>query len=408
MQGGKGVVSKNTKINYKTIISCLSVVVIPLIVQIVISESTLSSYAWFSDSGREVDFFLIGKMYGILILAPIMFLIGAFTLTQNPSIYKKRLLGNKYLIYFALIYMVCIIVSTFFAENIKEAWLGGYAQHESALILISYLVFCVFAYMFLENEDAICSFLKIALCGVAVISLIGFCQWVRYDFFTTMIGKSLISALSEIQASQISLSFEEGRVYMTLYNPNYVGSYVALVLPVVIASCFILQKMWQRIGLSAIIVMLVCSLIGSKSTTGMTAIMCSVVLFIILSIPRLAKHSKQIWIIVASVVCVIGMIGVVNHDSLTQAIEKYRFQKDNFVFDKILLHEECVELQIRGDSLYIQSSEQDGEIYLSLYDMDHKPIQDMSAYEGVSVRAVNYADSTKGFAVEADGIILNF
>jgi len=85
---------------------------------------------------------------------------------------------------------------------------------------------------------------KILLIGLSlssfVLGAIGLTQLLGRDLFQTDIGSKIIMsrAYSAI-VENVDFTFAgTNRVYATLFNPNYVGSYVALVLPIFI--CFIL------------------------------------------------------------------------------------------------------------------------------------------------------------------------
>ena len=147
-------------------------------------------------------------------------------LYKKSSIYLPYIKENRSILICAGVYIVAAFISSVTAADVAGAFTGMYAQHEPFPVLAGYMIFLIFAYIFINSENAVKSFLKLFMWGVAVISFLGVLQFLVCDFFTTYMGKSIITMFSEISAESISLSFEPGRVYMTLYNPNYVGSYV--------------------------------------------------------------------------------------------------------------------------------------------------------------------------------------
>ena len=67
---------------------------------------------------------------------------------------------------------------------------------------------------------------------------------------------------------------------MTLYNPNYVGFYVALTVPVLLTLLFAVKKIWQRIASALLIIAMLLILFGSQSRAGIVALVVS--LFVML------------------------------------------------------------------------------------------------------------------------------
>lgn len=397
-------------------LSVLAVALIPLLVQIVTDTSGLSSYDWFSKNDNEVDFFLIYKMYAIIAVAVIMLVVLLVKLYNYSSDFITRIGANKIIFYALALYAVTAIASAAFANNVSVAFKGGYAQHEPVFVLIGYCTMLIFAYIYVQDIKNIKFLLKCIMIGVALISFLGVLQWAAADFFTTYAGKSLISTFSSIKASQISLSFEVGRVYMTLYNPNYVGSYVALVLPVMAAGIYIMDKMWEKAVIIITVLMLIICLIGSGSTTGMTAILVSLILFFIICIPMLSKYRKQLIITAAAAFVIIIAVGCINRDKIADAVNKYRLTEDNYSLDGIMIHDDSVEIDYKGDKIFARSELYNGNIILSLFDADMKPlksqmdeatgnikISDNEFYSSLSFSGVDFGDKTYGFKFVCDG-----
>ena len=131
------------------------------------------------------------------------------------------------------------------------------------------------------------------------------------------------------------ISFKEGysSVVMTFSNPNYAGTYVALILPVVIAFIFlkVSDKKWGSLCCKAAGVLItagfVKTLIGSGSTAaGLTLAALVVVTLIFLFISYFNPKNKAWWIALAAIVVIgIGSIfGILQTNYAKSALDKIK------------------------------------------------------------------------------------
>ena len=105
--------------------------------------------------------------------------------------------------------------------------------------------------------------------------------------------------------------------YSTLHNPNYVGSYVAVVLPITILLLFTAKKMTFRV---LALISTVCQLImlyGSQSLTGLIGVAGAVIAALIFLLPYAKKHLLvsvgAVVVCIAAVVCVlVAKPGILN------------------------------------------------------------------------------------------------
>lgn len=109
--------------------------------------------------------------------------------------------------------------------------------------------------------------------------------------FQTSFGKSLISK------NELSFRFEEGHVYTTLYNPNYVGLFAALLAPFLLIVIYSVKGFTKKILSGLLTIGLLCCAYGSKSSSGIIGIIASflaiALLFAILHRSYIMKHAKK-------------------------------------------------------------------------------------------------------------------
>ncbi len=325
--------------------------IVPALVFLNIVKTELSIYDWFSANDTEYDFFLICKSYAVVLAALMMLAIISEKVFSNS---KMKLTAEYVILIPVAVYAVCALVSSVYADGKSDRISGGYAQHESAVILCSYAV--IFMYIFLKiKSDAVSYYIKkifvfVLICA-GILSFVGVTQFFSCDVIVNDVVKKVITFGSGLDSSRISLSFPEKTVYMTLYNPNYVGSFVCLVLPVVAAVFMIWKSKLVRGMSAAVIVMLIISLIGSGSQAGMTGLVCEV--FIVICIFFIKKTDKKNVKICAGVlgtlimvlICA-GMVFAVSEKNDEKAVNK---------LTEISISENEVKAVISGETVNIDS-----------------------------------------------------
>lgn len=282
----------------------LIVSLVPLVVSAFKYETGMAEYAWFSGSTVRYDFFLFWKGQLLLLLCALMAFYAALKCLLVKEGMPDSKLEKKYIIPLAL-YAVLAFESTIFSKHTDAAVRGGYEQWEGMLILGAYVAVLFFSYWILQGAVELRIVAYGLLAGVFVMTLIGVMQAFGYDFFRTDAGKAVMNLMLDNKLD-FTFNFEKGRVYATLYNPNYVGSYVALLLPVIL-SLVSGKRKTSAVFVSVVSVitsaLLLVMLFGSQSLTGCIGVAASLVLFLILMIPNMKK--KPLPFVIGGVVCAV-------------------------------------------------------------------------------------------------------
>lgn len=344
---------------FKIIPLIVTACIIPLIVQLVVLDCGLSVYDWFSANDTEADFFLVGKMVVTIITALVMLviiLIHAFKcmIRKDSGILHTYNLTkdacNRNICISLGIYVFLAVISACMAKGRSSIITGGYAQHETILVIISYGIIFLYTCSVIDNQYDIYAFVRVFICGALVMTVIGVFQYSEMDIFGTYAGKCIITALSGISPSRISGVFEPGIVYMTLYNPNYVGTYVSLALPLVVAGIFVFKRTEGRIMCAILAVMLVICLIGSEASAGIAACAVSVlVTFVLYLFTR--KRTRKYAAIATAAVFVLVILSVCSRGRI--------FTDDSYYLEAVSINDNRIELTADGVDLYIE----DGKLY---------------------------------------------
>jgi hypothetical protein len=287
---------RRMKLKNKNIVGAVLIVValvlIPLIVSARKYEIGLNTYSWFSNTTASYDFFLYWKGQALILLCGVISLYIAVKLFSG----RENLFGKmdwRILLCLAVYFLMCAI-STIFSEHRETAVWGGYEQWEGLITLGTYVLVFFFAYLLLKGETEIRIVAVGLLAGAFLMSLLSVFQAAGQDFFRTENGQAAMNFMLD-KKLKFTFNFEIGRVYATLYNPNYVGSYVALVLPVVLSLVCIRKKVSAVLrSLVSVVtaVFLVIMLFGSESVTGFIGIVASLVLFVVCMLTNIKKHPK--------------------------------------------------------------------------------------------------------------------
>lgn len=247
--------------------------IIPLITMMHQYSTNLDQFEWFTTYADATDFFLYFKMVWIILACGyvIFCMIYLFFAEEKDPLWIKQLIPMAVYCGLALLSAVASKYSGFSFHGIFE-------QFESVWVLVGYGLMVYYSFFIMQNESALKRTMNWFMIGIAIMAFLGLTQVFRHDFFQTSFGQSLIKPSTYTE--QLVFNFEPGRPYMTLYNPNYVGFYVALTIPVLLTILLAVQKIWQKIASALLIIAMLLILFASQSRAGIVALVVS--LFVML------------------------------------------------------------------------------------------------------------------------------
>lgn len=343
--------------------------VIPLIVYMYKYDTGLTDYNWFSGASTTMDFFLYAKVIALYFVCLCIIFLMVYMIFSEGILP----LWDKLLIPLCVYCGLCLI-SVFTSVNKHYSLAGIYSQFESVWVLLGYGLILYFAFYVLNSEAAIKRILPWFVGGITVMAVIGLSQALNMDILKTPFLQNLIIA-DKSYIGKINNVFESNRVYLTLYNPNYVGYYVALTVPVLIALLMHTKKLALRIFYAALSVTLLVLLFASQSRAGILAV---IITFLVMLLCMRKVFLKN-WVITVSVIAVacISFIGtnILSHNVLMNRIATM-FQNEEEAYD--LEGIECnkdVTFYYKGNELHITAEEEgDGKLVFSLTDQKGSPV----------------------------------
>ncbi len=249
------------------------------------------------------DFFSWQKAI-FIVLSGVIALFLIFLKKNMEGFIKNN--NKKYLIP-VFIYIIFVVLSTVFSKYPKTSINGFVDRYEGAVVLLAYMTLFIASMYIPDNEERIRKILwGIVVCSFAVL-LIGAFQFFNMDLFKTDIGKRLIlnSRLFEYR-EHLEFSFKPGFVYSTLFNPNYVGGYCAVLFPVYFGLFFYEKKLKFKLIAVVAMILALLNLYGSESTAGIVGLIAAVL--VIFGIYFISKFKNKKVILISGIS--LGLVAV--------------------------------------------------------------------------------------------------
>lgn len=363
--------TKETIRERKTIGTLLPVIlvlaVVPLVCIIHKYESGLETNAWFSKAGTVYDFFLYYKSKILLIIGVILAcMTGNYLFSKKETVFRDD--RSRYVLICLGCFVAFSLVSVLFSYSPGEAFWGGYEQWEGFVVLFTYAMIFLFTYAFLHHEEELYVLFGAFAVGTLIVGTLGVFQAAGYDFMKSGWMHAILTSLeSSVLKMKVALNFEEGMVYSTLYNPNYIGSYVSLAVPVMAGLVIWSKKIWLKAvaGLAAVAALI--SLYFSQSFTGFIGLGAALILTAIFCIPALVKKPKLGLPVLGGVVAIAIVVIAVKPAFVTtmwNRLTQTTVAQSSHMIEEIFTEEgDLVVRTSAGDEAKIGISYKDGFLY---------------------------------------------
>mgnify|MGYP000810124888 CR=1 FL=1 len=156
-------------------------------------------------------------------------------------------------------------------SGFSEGKMRIYEQFENVFALLGYVVLVYFVFEYVNNQKDVRVLLNVLAVGALIIGIIGTFQGLKLDFFRSGLGKSLIAS-SDVSAANLNFSFAIGRAYTTLYNPNYVGVYCTLLIPIFTVLVPFARNIKERVLYLSVVITLLISMFAAQFKAGIVSL----------------------------------------------------------------------------------------------------------------------------------------
>lgn len=364
------------------------VIILPLIVKMHDYSVHLENFDWFSFAGTAKDIFLFYKQWYFVVAVAIMACVVIYQGIMNKKIFR----WIPMLIPLG-IYVLLSVLSTIVSKYSDFGYTGIFEQFENVFCLIGYGVIVYYMFLQVKSEKTVRILINALAIGALCIGLIGMFQTLHLDLFRSNFGKWLMASKG-YDYKKLQVTFEIGRAYATLYNPNYLGVYAAFIIPVFILLIPFGKALWEKILYGVVAISLLISLYGSGSTAGMMALGVAAIVTIFMLRKKLINHWKvTVPVIVGLIVLVVagnvvsGQFSADHKTYLAKMMDKFNTAKaEPPILSEIVTGKEDVTFVYNQTKVKMQIIlPDDGQKYASfaIYDKDGKPMKTTFDENGV-------------------------
>ena len=322
-------------------------VVIPLITIIHNFDCGLENYEWFSKDGSISDFFLYYKSFFLRIVGAIILVILALIVPfyDHSFINEKR---NVPPVIAMGVFGLMSLVSSILSEHADDAFWGGVEEFEGFFILLTYVVSFYLAFGYVKTLKVIKFLLDAMMIGGFFIGLLGTLQSFGIDWMTSDFAKHILTLeikdRVDMSTFEIGSIFNDNTAYATLYNPNYVGSYVAIVFPYTAYLMFFGDRIWRKILAFITSVMLIVTLYFSHSLTGILAVTVAIAMLVVLVIPLMKKRGRIITLCAAGVVIAGACMVLISTGMINKLFDTSNANNKALTVDNMKNHKDHVDV----------------------------------------------------------------
>lgn len=278
---------KISKIWFIPLVIVISVV--PLIMMVHGYKNELTSHPWFGNVDMSYDLYLYYKSLLIKTCGAIVIVlvVGLYIKSKPSFIYEKR---SAPIMVALFVFLSFTILSSLLSNHTWEASFGGFDRFEGCYVIISYVFFFYFVFGYARSIKLIQFLIDVLMVGAILLSIIGVIESFGVNIYDWDWIQSLIFLLEPNDS--LVATFKTNSACSTLTNPNYVGSYVPLVLPYCIYNLFFVKGLVRKIASGVAVELLCIFLYGSESDTGLVSVAVGIFVALFLCFPNLKKKSK--------------------------------------------------------------------------------------------------------------------
>lgn len=278
----------------------LILTIVPLIVRIRDIKDNPETIAVFGAKAQN-DLFSQNKALVLMCFSIIILLISVIFF---KSIFKKKDKIVNVIVLLSIIFLGLSFFSSLFSEYKKIAFWGIFDRAEGFITIACYILIFIYS-IYTFNSTKNYRYLYIPITVVVFINgFLGLFQFFGYDLLKTSLGQ----IFANIDPNSVTSLVDSGSLYGTLYHYNFVGSFAAIVIPVLIGSLFYEDDIFLKLVLIVAIGNGFWLLLGSTSRAGLIGFGASILFAIIIFWKILLSHLKPVIITVVSILVII--IGV--------------------------------------------------------------------------------------------------
>ena len=280
--------------------------IVPLIVRMTVVDSEESALNLFG-ANAKTDLFSQKKAFLLMIFCIILISI---SIIFFKKIFEKKDKVINSILATSVVFLFFTFLSTMFSTYKQTALWGIHDRAEGFITIACYIILLIYSIYTFKTTDDYKYVITPILILVFINSFLGLFQYIGQDLIQSNLGKIIVLP-SEYQTpnSKMNLLYEAGKLYGTLFHYNYVGSFVAIVLPILFClTLFEYEDIMLKISLGLGTLLSTWLLFGSTSRAGILGILVSVLFGTVIFGKLIYKKRKPLLICIISIlVMAIGL-----------------------------------------------------------------------------------------------------
>lgn len=260
------------------------------------------------------DFFSYGKM--LFLVFTTIFLTFIFLINNYKKLKWEPIYG------FILVYVFFIGASTIFSPFKELAVRGLGDRYEGVFTLLCYLLIFFIAYNVSKDINDRKIVIGGIIAGSVIVGLIGIFQYWGLDIYRTEFMQKVITP-KEFHDFSFKFSFGKYTIYSSLYNTNFVGSYMVLMLFLGIGLYLNGNTKKEKIWALAYTLLMYSNWLGCRSRAGFLG-GGIIFIFVLLFFYKLLKvYKKELGVLVSSFILIFIIMNTVKTEEQGSLAEKF-------------------------------------------------------------------------------------
>lgn len=261
--------------------------IVPLIVRLICIKPNAALINLYGNQPLR-DLFSQRKALFLTIFTVILIVI---SIIFCKKIFKKKDKIVNSILIAAGIFLFLTLLSAMFSSYKDTVFFGIYDRAEGLITITCYMIIFVYSIYTFKNTNNYKYIIIPILVVVVINSFLGLFQYVGQDLIKSDLGKAIVIP-SEYNVTP-TFQYESGKLYGTLFHYDYVGSFVAIVLPILF--CFAIFEDYEiaykiLAGMGSLLSIWL--LLGSSSRAGIVGVVVSIILGIVIFGKLISKRKK--------------------------------------------------------------------------------------------------------------------
>lgn len=336
------------------------IIVIPVIEKTKIFPNPLIGYSWYSGEEYLADVFLYYKAACVVVIGILMLVFLVWQMKAMPK--KNAFLQADLKIFIPLsIYLALMLLSSLLSEYKYFCVHGMPEQFESVWVLMSYAATLFYCYYMIVYRDSVHAMVIYMYIGAALVGLICVLQFLKLDIFRLIYG-----------SDGYTFTFEEGTVYDSFYNTNYVGYYTLLLSPLFIMFLLLTKNRIHQILSGILVIALLIAMIGAHSTTAIVIYIAIIIFATLFLLLKNSRRNKLFLIPLSGITILLVFFGIIAFPKINSYLKACDTEKKDL--QNIYTLDNCVEVDYKGERLFIDMTQSEDGFAFEIFDQNQKLI----------------------------------